>query len=306
MLKLSPLEALKTPSHFLSELLSSIDHSEDRFTDSEQIRIASIRGIVSYRNDNFSDAEGYFTKAIDASPNDSVLLWLRALCRSATNEYAAAENDCKRSIALDGRFIPPRLTLVALYLKASQLTSASTALLETEEIDAKSEASYLNYFKAVLAFKQKDWEATKDFANLALTSLSTYQVVPAKALWQMRMRAGLAKKDGSEVILASERVIAESPDDTEALFALWKALRIEGKMIYAQGVSEKLYTVNPNDEKHVACRMVSMGDVGQINAAEMIAEDMLKKNPQGKLPLEILQKIRMAKNNMSDDSSLSR
>ena len=60
-------------------------------------------------------------------------------------------------------------------------------------------------------------------------------------------------------------------------------------------VAEKLYTLDPKDEKYQACRMVSMADVGHITAAESIAKEMLTKNPQAKLPLEVLEKIRLAK-----------
>ncbi len=213
---------------------------------------------------------------------------------------------CHQSLTLDNEFIPAILTMAGLHRSESEFEKAAIQIAKAGELDDGTEIAYLNYLSAAQALKSHKPSEVAPFANLALTSRATYLPVSDLKIWELRMLAGVAAKDGKEVTFAAEKVLALTPDDERALFSLWKAYRFDGRKLAAQGIAEKLYVMAPEDEQYQTCRLISMLDLGQIKAAESIADKLRQLNPDSKLALEVKEKIRVAKSKAGDEPVLKR
>jgi tetratricopeptide (TPR) repeat protein len=123
------------------------------------------KGLVSFQSQQWEEAHGYFTGAIQADPDDALALYYRGLAAARLDRNQEAIADIERSLQIRPDLQPAVLDLGILYLDAGEYESAEQWLKRAYEIPATRFAAAL--FLGVAKFRRGDDPAAREYLSRA-------------------------------------------------------------------------------------------------------------------------------------------
>ena len=113
-------------------------------------------GIISYVMDNNSDAQYYFSKAIESNPSNTTGLLNRAQLYRNHQEYSKALNDLNRVIAIDPVQPDNYLTRAYLYADIEEWRKAIQDMDEVIKSEDFKRDAYAYMYRAIFKARNKD------------------------------------------------------------------------------------------------------------------------------------------------------
>lgn len=113
-------------------------------------------GLLSTKKGDAAGAVALYEKALQTDPQLTVLhhLLAEALLQQADPDAARVETHLKRAAALDPTFLPPRLSLAKLYIRAERWTEAVAELEKVTALDPESADAYYQLGRAYTRLKR--------------------------------------------------------------------------------------------------------------------------------------------------------
>ncbi len=113
-------------------------------------------GMLSTKKGDAAGAVALYEKALGADPRLAVLhhLLAEALLQRADSEASRAESHLKRAADLDPTFVPPRLSLAKLYIRAERWADAVAELVRVTALDPESAEAYYQLGRAYARLKR--------------------------------------------------------------------------------------------------------------------------------------------------------
>jgi Tfp pilus assembly protein PilF len=113
-------------------------------------------GLLSTRKGDAAGAVALYEKALGADPQLAVLhhLLAEAMLQQPDADAARVESYLKRAAELDKTFVPPRLSLAKLYIRAERWAEAVAELEKVTALDPESADAYYQLSRAYVRLKR--------------------------------------------------------------------------------------------------------------------------------------------------------
>jgi tetratricopeptide (TPR) repeat protein len=102
---------------------------------SEKSELLYSRGLVALQEGSYSEALGYFDRAVQADPRDASALFYRGLTRGRLNDYGGAITDLRAAIDLDPRLNEASLELGVALVQSGRYREAIPWLERAQAVD---------------------------------------------------------------------------------------------------------------------------------------------------------------------------
>uniref|UniRef100_A0A069DZ51 Putative dsrna-activated protein kinase inhibitor p58 n=1 Tax=Panstrongylus megistus TaxID=65343 RepID=A0A069DZ51_9HEMI len=144
-----------------------VDEDQDEVIPPNNAKLAETKkemGNQQYKIKQYGKALGYYTEAIDLSPENSAFYGNRSACHMMLGHYKEALEDALKSVSLDSKFIKGWIRMAKCYLAIGDISGAETAISYVKELDPLN-SSLPAEIKNLETLKHYNDDANKAYAS---------------------------------------------------------------------------------------------------------------------------------------------
>ncbi|KAK9509913.1 hypothetical protein O3M35_004802 [Rhynocoris fuscipes] len=143
-----------------------VDDDQDEVIPANNAKLAEAKkemGNQQYKIKQYAKALGYYTEAIELSPDNSSYYGNRSACLMMLGRYNEALEDAIKSITLDNKFVKGWVRAAKCYLAVGDISRAESAICKVRELEPANNALHMEIMN-LEALKRYNDDANKAYA----------------------------------------------------------------------------------------------------------------------------------------------
>lgn len=296
LLQLTVEQSADIPAAGLATMLKAIMAADKDLTENDKRHLLVIRGNAELRVGNSDLAESLFDQALLIDDNDYLTTWLRGRCKEVTRRFDSAIEDCQKSLELKPDFPAAMLSIAAIYVEKNDLDEASNWLAKVESLDGHDDKRWEAFVRSVMALKQRKFSDAIDHAEQSLRGRDRFLFVPIDKILSVKAIAQFSAGQPSEAKETLRELLSLQPSNQQALQMMWTIHSQSGKHLAAYMYAKHLVKIDSGNLKYHSFELKSLLQLRQLAAAEKVAREILKIDPENGEAKTVLERLEAAKN----------
>ena len=295
LLRLTVEQSADLPAAGLATMVKAIVAADKDLSESDKRHLTVIRGNAELRQGNSDLAESLFDQALMIDADDYLTIWLRGRCKEVTRRFDSAIEDCEKSLELKPDFPAAMLSLAAIYVEKGDFDEASQWMEKIDMLDEYGDERWEYFVRAVMPLKLRKLPDAVEYADKSLAGDDQFLFVPLDKILMTKAIANLSSGQSAAAKDAIRQVLSFQPSNPQALQMMWSIHNQAGDHLAAYMFAKHLVKVDEKNEKFHLLEMRSLLQLRQIAAAEQVALQILKINPDNVESKTLLEKLQAAK-----------